>query len=418
MEERDELIRNEVVLYKANGSGSTPLIHQGSWFGIQLWFWLILLTLFTILLAKTNYKQTVTARGILQPSRGTQQIASPVNAMLRQVHVEPGDAVSKGQALATLSTTLFDDSGRPQRESEIRQFQSVREYLIQQMNVQSKLYASSVAGNDSIIESLYQIRINLVRQAKILDTKLQLSNTNLRSIEYLRSKSNISQAFLDQQRTTHLNLRLQQEDLNRRVVETNRQLSELKVEAESIDFKFQLNQLKLEREVAEIDHQVKRLTTQQQLTVLAEDNGIVAAVAVDQGKAVRASQALFSIHPAKDRLLANLYVPARIQARLFPGQEILLSYDAFDYQHFGRYTATVSELNQASLDPRQQLLPVPGINEPVFKVAATPDQQYVEGPDIYALQAGMSLTADFVVSQKSLLGFIFEPILRLRGKAW
>lgn len=416
MEERTELIRSEVVLHNSNKSYCAPIISRSYLLGLQVWLGAILLLVFVFVLARTNYKETVAVRGILQPSQGVQEIVAPVNAMLQQNHVQPGDSVFKGQVLATLSTSQFDYFGRPQQELQIQQLESALVLLGREVDVQRKLYARTRDKNKSAVENLKLGRKNLRREGAILLTQLKLSSTNLESLEYLRKSSNISQAYFDQQYLVHLNIRLQQEGLNRRLVEVNHQLSNSEGAVEFIEFEFEKNQLQLQKETKEIGYRIEQLGRQGFMTVLAQDGGIVAAVAVSQGKAVRVGQPMFTIHPRNDQLVANIYVPAKVQGKLFPGQEILLSYDAFDYQFFGRYTANVSELSQASLDPREQLLPVPGISEPVFKVVAVLDQTYVEGLDIFPLQAGMLLTADFVVSQMSLLNFIFKPLLSLRGK--
>ena len=418
MQERNELIRTEAVLHKASRAYSVPVIDENSSFGFQLWFYVVFLLLFVLLLARTNYKETVTARGILQPQQGSQKIASPVTAMLRRIYVEPGDTVYKGQVLALLSTTLFDYSGKPQQEVEIQQFKSSRELLRQEMYVQEKLYARSIAKNKAAVISLKEGKRSMAREVEILLAQLRLSNTNLKSLEYLRDTSSVSQSYFDQQYVANLNLRLRQEELNRHMIEISHQLSDSEGMEESINFEFEKNSLQMQREAEEIDYHIRQLAKQQLMTVLAEDDGIVAAVAVSQGKTVTAGEAMFSIHPVDDQLLAVLYVPAKVQGRLFPSQQLLLSYDGFDYRLFGRYTATISELSQASLDPREQLLPVPGISEPVFKIVATLDQDYVEGSEVYRLQSGMLLTADFLISELSLLEFIFKPLLGLRGKVW
>jgi membrane fusion protein len=103
---------------------------------------------------------------------------------------------------------------------------------------------------------------------------------------------------------------------------------------------------------------------------------------------------------------------------LFQGQQVMLGFDAFDYRYYGRYPAVVEQISRGSLDPREQLLPVPGISEPVFRVRLSLTKQYVEGPDIARLQAGMLLRADFITAEMSLLSFIFKPLLRLRGRIW
>ena len=62
------------------------------------------------------------------------------------------------------------------------------------------------------------------------------------------------------------------------------------------------------------------------------------------------------------------------------------------------------------------MIPVSHHAEPVFPVLVKPDQHYVEGSDIYPLQAGLLLEADFVIAEMSLVELIFKPVLSLRGK--
>ena len=73
-------------------------------------------------------------------------------------------------------------------------------------------------------------------------------------------------------------------------------------------------------------------------------------------------------------------------------------------------------IGKARLDPRETVLPIFGINEPVFKITAQLHETAVQGDSLYRLQSGATLMADFVLSEMSLLQFIFRPILGLQGK--
>ncbi|PCI77224.1 MAG: hypothetical protein COB20_08420, partial [SAR86 cluster bacterium] len=137
---------------------------------------------------------------------------------------------------------------------------------------------------------------------------------------------------------------------------------------------------------------------------------------LERGKSVLPNQPLFFINPSKTELQATLYVPASVQAKLVTGQSVLLRYDAFDFRLYGRHEATVVAIGKARLDPRETVLPIFGINEPVFKVTAELHESVVQGDSLYRLQSGATLMADFVLFEMSLLQFIFRPILGLQGK--
>jgi membrane fusion protein len=142
----------------------------------------------------------------------------------------------------------------------------------------------------------------------------------------------------------------------------------------------------------------------------------VASIIVAAGDAVGSGQPLLYVQPARESLRGEVYVPSSIVGKLAPGQELLLRYDGFAVESYGRYGATISEISRASVDPREHLLPVGIRGEPVFRVVIQPAQHYVEGDDIYPLQPGLHFSADFVIAEMSLMEFIFRPVLKLQGK--
>ncbi len=57
------------------------------------------------------------------------------------------------------------------------------------------------------------------------------------------------------------------------------------------------------------------------------------------------------------------------------------------------------------------------IQEPVYRVEATLAEQEIRAyGDSMPLQAGMLLSADVVLEQRSLLAWLFEPLLSLKGR--
>lgn len=418
MAERNTLFREEAILHKSDRTRSAPVIQQSNLLKVQGWLCMLFLLAALLLLANTNYKETEVARGVLQPSRGTQKIGSPFDAMVDRIYVEEGQAVQQGQVLASLSSSVYDYSGKPRQHEEVRQLQTVLGSLQEQSRLQEQIYTRSKDRNLAVARNLRSSKDAIGREAELLAEKQKLSARNLNSLEQLLRSSNISQAHYDQQHTVHLNLLLQREELNRRIQQIDHELNDAVITQDFTDFEFENTRLQLQRDKQQLDYQIHQIRNREQLTVVAKEDGVIAAVAAQEGMPVHSNQLLFYINPETDKLQAIIYASARVQGKLSVGQTLLLSYDAFSYQLFGRYPATISVISQASLDPREHLLSVPGINEPVFKIVAELEQEYVEGSDLYHLQPGMLLTADFVIAEMSLLSFIFKPLLRLRGKVW
>lgn len=175
-------------------------------------------------------------------------------------------------------------------------------------------------------------------------------------------------------------------------------------------------QLRVSKELAGVRNQIKRRDQDEVITITAVKNGTVASLAVQPGSPVAVGQTLLTLIPPNEPLQATVYIPSRLIGKIYPEQPLLLSFDAFPVSEFGYTDAQVKSISTAPLDPRETLLPVTELNEPVFKVVAELSRHYVEGPDIYPLLSGIQFSADFVVEDLSLIEFIFKPVLKLRGK--
>ncbi len=415
-QERDKLYRDTALAHKMLGPQSAPVIRQRSYLKVQLWLWSAILMATLYLLTKTQYKETAAAMGVLQPSAGTQKIISPATAVVKDIYVESGDHVKKGQMLASLSTDLFDARGHSRQEELIRQLHSDRQLLLKQITVQQNSRNLSRNWNTVARSNLQQNRENLQREAELLAVRINISDKNLEALAKLLGGGNISPLQYDRQYATHLELLGIQQALQQRTLQNTLNLENSVNSSQLTELEFEKGSLQLQRELEAIDLEVTTLANQTTLTLIAEQEGIVAEIGLEPGTSVLLNQPLFYIDPLELELQATIFVPASIQGKLAPGQFLMLRFDAFDYRIYGRYRATITSIGRARLDPRESMLPILAINEPVFKVTANLDQAYVEGSDIYRLQSGMTLFADFVITEMSLLEFIFRPILSLQGK--
>lgn len=93
MAEVESLFREQVIARHFGRHNSATVIHRarillaGSLAGA-----LLFIALLWVLL-ETHYKETVTARGVLEVSGDTQRIVAPVAARLRVMHVTEGQTV-------------------------------------------------------------------------------------------------------------------------------------------------------------------------------------------------------------------------------------------------------------------------------------------------------------------------------------
>ncbi len=415
-ENSESLLRDRVIAHKLVGPQSAPVIAIENHSRLQLGIWVLLLIVATYLLTKTSYKQTLAARGVLEPRVGVQKIVAPAAARVARIHVRQGDRVAKGDVLASLTADIYNESGGSVHRQNLSQLREHRSLIEEQLRTEQLTRNQSRHWNKNAAETIRGSRSNLEKEAEYLAIQLTLSDRNLQAVTRLLETGNSSTREFDQQYRAHLDLLMREQSLSQRELQFGHELNALANSRQVAELEFHQSMLRLKRELLAMDQQIEALSNRAQFTVVAEGPGIVAELGLEVGKPVFANQPLLYIKPVDSELQATIYVPAAVQARLAIGQTVLLRYDAFDFRLYGRQEAVITAIGQASLDPRDTVLPIAGISEPVFKVTAQLHNYSVRGEALYQLQMGSTLIADFVVADMTLLQFIFEPILRLQGK--
>ncbi|WP_238528934.1 HlyD family secretion protein [Glaciecola punicea] len=98
------------------------------------------------------------------------------------------------------------------------------------------------------------------------------------------------------------------------------------------------------------------------------------------------------------------------------GQHTRIRFDAFPYQRFGLFEGEVTHAANSILLPGEVDMPI-SIQEPVYRVEVALGKQEIRayGKEV-PLQPGMTLSADVVLEQHSLISWLLEPILSLKGR--
>lgn len=177
------------------------------------------------------------------------------------------------------------------------------------------------------------------------------------------------------------------------------------------------NRVQLQKQVSELTQQITQVNGQREYTVIASRDGIISNLHLKPGQSVSANQALLSIVPNDSDIAAQLLVPVRAAGFLFTGQHIDIRYDAFPYQKFGLYAGELTSISSTVLLPNDIPDAPIGIQEPVYLVTAKLQSSSVEafGKPVN-LKPGMTFSADIELSERSLIEWVLEPILSLKGR--
>ena len=413
MNEADSLLRSQARAFRPDPQAvvrrTTPLL-------LLSVIGAVLFVLLIILLLSTRYKETQSVRGALESRGPTQKVTAPGSGRIVHWHVREGDRVLKGQRLVTISQALYDEEGNEISALLVNELEDKRGLVVKEIALLRERFDDDRRKLDRALDEDTRILKLLEQEYLLSDEQLTIGKRQLLALQTLMKNSDAtSRLELDRQRATILDLRRQLFVAERRFQQEQARVTELQQQRESLTLQNELAMLPLHKQLIDLDQRISQTKRSDNYVLVAEQTGKITAIALAEGQPVRSNELLARIGNEANELEAVIYVPSRIAGKLTPGQEILLSFDAFDFHRYGRYTARIVHISEASLDPREALLPVPGLQEPGFRLVANLEQDHVSGPQVYPLQAGLLFTADFVLEELPLLYFIFKPVLELRG---
>jgi membrane fusion protein len=158
------------------------------------------------------------------------------------------------------------------------------------------------------------------------------------------------------------------------------------------------------------------LEVRRSININAPISGKVTALRAIVGASVGTQLPLLTMLPAGGKLEAHLFVPTRAIGFAEIGQEVRLLYDAFDYRHFGVHVGTISQISSSVFSPAEVQAGLQ-LTEPTYRVTVKiARQQVAANGQQFTLQAGMSLRADIVLEKRTLINWLMDPLIRLRGR--
>jgi membrane fusion protein len=142
---------------------------------------------------------------------------------------------------------------------------------------------------------------------------------------------------------------------------------------------------------------------------------VISNLLANVGDATSASIPLLSILPNTEALKARLLVPSKALGKIEIGQEIMLSFDAYSYERYGVFKATVATIADTAVGPREQIFPV-AMTEPVFIVDAVIEMTGVQRYSEIILRSSMSISAEVITGESTIASRLFLPIKYLGEK--
>ncbi|MCX7063213.1 MAG: HlyD family secretion protein, partial [Proteobacteria bacterium] len=120
--------------------------------------------------------------------------------------------------------------------------------------------------------------------------------------------------------------------------------------------------------------------------------------------------------PNNSTLVGRLLIPTSAIGFVAPGQTVRIRFDAFPYQHFGVFPGMIREVARGVLFSGDGYGPLQ-VTHPAYPATVALESQTVATSDAAVpLRSGMLFSADIILERRSILEWVFEPLLVMRGR--
>ncbi|QFU16268.1 HlyD family secretion protein [Microvirga thermotolerans] len=367
-------------------------------------------------IATAGYARKETATGILVSQAGVVRVSAQRGGVLTDLDVREGDHVVAGQILFTVAAQQGLEGGRTLGATLLTHLDAQIALIKEQIASDPARVANEAVRLDASIQSIRAQLEAVAVQRAIQAQRIVAAEERRQTLAELYQRRNGTKVALQEQEGVLLSARQTLAELDRQQAAIARDLEQAQLQREQLPVQAgeRLSQLRLslaerERERAEIEARGAQV-------VRAPVAGRVTALQVAPGQIVDSDRPLLTLVPEGTELRAELFVPSRAIGFVQPGQPVRLMLDAFPYQQFGSQEGVVETVSQVVLAPNEVFGKV-ALREPSYRVTARLRQQRIQafGRQV-PLQPDMSVQADIVLAERSLLAWLLEPLFSIRGR--
>ncbi len=373
------------------------------------------LSCFLLFATLAEIRQTQPVRGQLKPVQGEVKIYSHRSGILHPRPWQEGQLVRAGEVLAVISDRQYDAHGNEALHVQKRHLQQQESQIRSQLGLQEERFLI----DQHLLEERsqgYARELQLLRE----EHAASLKRLALAAEEYERNRTlferqlispsehnrRLSEYYDHVQASNAVQLQVaaREQALN----ETQQQLLRLPLETEA-------EVLQLQRELSRLASQAMELESREAFAIIAPTDGRISNLIATTGDFVDTRTPILTLVAEDQTLEAELFLPSRALARVEPGLQLTLYYDAYPYRTYGGFAATIRQISESTIDPREFLI-LPELQEAVYVVSAELDQQFVATPALQRLRSGMQFSAEIVVGSESVLDRMMSPLTSLGRK--
>lgn len=394
------------------------------------------------LAARTEVPQVVRAPGIIVPFGNYSQIESMDGGIVETVYVADGDTVKAGETLVRLrnpdlrrdaQTLRGDKSATEHRIANVlatltalrdktvvdqQTWHDLQSEGLMQAAARLQIFAesqriqlASIEQQSRTIEILIGARdfadSRALKQRELLAQTRGLSDRGLIRIKELQEGENLADSL--QAAASDAAVRLAQAEEAVMIAEAGRQAEWLALQEEYL-----IEKVALENDLAQITAGLDIINEKlARLTISAPDSGVIQAVSFPTaGEIIEPGETIFELLPSSQSLIVEARIPNIEIGHISANQPVAVTFDSFDVRRYGKVEGEVAAFS-----------PVPLLDEQTgaqfFRASIVLNRATV-GAGVFErpLAAGLTVSAEMVTGEQTLLSYFLKPIEHTLDRAF
>ncbi|HYC06200.1 MAG TPA: HlyD family efflux transporter periplasmic adaptor subunit [Azospirillaceae bacterium] len=288
--------------------------------------------------------------------------------------------------------------------------------LREQIAAEEGRAVSEIARLGSRLSGLEAERASLEVQRELQAERASVTGERLKALTDLRGKGFVSEAEYKAREEAWLAQRQNLAALEQRITALAADISQTRIQQAQLPADSADRIARLRGALTELSQRGAEVSAQGAQLVRAPLNGRITALQVSPGQYIDALKPVLTLVPEGSALRAELFVESRAIGFVEPGQRVRLKYDAFPFQRFGAYGGVVADVSETVLAPNEIIGPVRP-ERPTYRVTVALDRETVDafGKQV-PLQPDMTVMADIILENRSLMEWLLEPLFARTGR--
>jgi membrane fusion protein len=369
-----------------------------------------------IFLTLGTYSRKETVLGYLTPVNGIAKVLPSTAGVVAELYVADGAPVVAGQRLLLVRSERHGAQGQAVDAAIIDRMQVKRGAVVERIEIEQR---TAEEQKRSLTDQLTGLEAEVATMAESMRTqreRLKVAHDQVEAVRPTLAQGFTSMTEYRRRQDAELSLQQATTDLYRQIAVKAVDVREKRHALAELEAKTADNLAVLRGALADADAALAEAQGKQGYVVSAPVSGRITSLQAWVGMSTETGMPFMSIVTDNAPLEVSLLVPARAIGFVARGQTVRFAFDPFPFQRFGFYSGTITLVSATLLKPSEAVGPMV-LKEPSYRVTARLERQTVTayGEEI-PLRPEMSLKADIVFDRRSLIEWLFDPLLSARGR--